>query len=101
MIAGTRRHKGFEASRRPVLSDAHWLVSLRCLQEFVAGCWAVRAEVAGWTRNVLYRAPELLVRADLCGAALLIGANEVIAVTPTEIRIKTRFGRDAGDLPET
>ena len=69
---------------------------MRGLQQFVAGGWADQAEVAGWTRNELYRAPELWVRADLCGAALLIGANEVIAVTPTEIRIKTASGATQG-----
>jgi hypothetical protein len=91
VTAGARlpRHKGFEATRPPDLSNAQWQAALRGLQTFVAGGWGDQAEALGWTRDELYRAPELWARADLCGAALLVGANEVIAVTPTEIRIKT------------
>jgi hypothetical protein len=94
VTAGARvpKYKGFSATRPPDIAEDHWQAAMRGLQQFVAGGWADQAEAAGWTRNELYRAPELWVRADLCGAALLIGANEVIAVTPTEIRIKTASG---------
>jgi hypothetical protein len=65
---------------------------MRGLQQFVAGGWGDQAEAAGWTRDELFRVPELWSRVDPCGAALLIDDNEVTAVTPTEIRIMTASG---------
>ena len=47
---------------------------------------------AGWTRDELYAAPPLWARVDLTGVALLVGDNEVVAVTPNEIRIRTASG---------
>jgi hypothetical protein len=98
VTAGARvpKYKGFAATRPPDIAEDSWQAALRGLQAFVAGGWAEKAEALGWSRDELYRAPELWVRADLCGAALLIGANEVIAVTPTEIRIKTPSGLTQG-----
>ncbi len=98
MTAAARapRHKGFEAKRPPDISDARWQAALRGLQSFVAGGWAERAEAAGWTRDELFAAPQLWSQVHLIGAALAIGDNEVIAVTPTEIRIKTASGATQG-----
>ena len=94
MTAGARvpKYKGFAATRPPDIAEDRWQAALRGLQDFVAGGWAEKAEAAGWSKDELYRAPELWARVDLCGAALAIGDNEVIGVTPTEIKVKTRSG---------
>ena len=94
MTAGARlpRRKGFEATRPPDASDDRWQAALRGLSAFVAGGWADQAERLGWTRDELFRVPELWSQIHLTGAALLIGDSEVIEVTPTEIRIRTPSG---------
>jgi hypothetical protein len=94
VTAGARlpRRKGFEAARPPDVSDDRWQAALRGLSAFVAGGWADQAERLGWTRDELFRVPELWSQIHLTGAALLIGDREVIGVTPNEIRIRTDTG---------
>jgi hypothetical protein len=94
VTAGARlpRRKGFEAARPPDISDARWQAALRGLAAFVTAGWGDQAEAAGWTRDELYRAPPLWARVDLTGVALLVGGNEVVEVTPTEIKVKTPSG---------
>ena len=96
MTAGARlpRRKGFEATRPPDASDDRWQAALRGLSAFVAGGWADQAERLGWTRDELFRVPELWSQIHLTGAALLIGDREVIGITPNEIRIRTDTGDD-------
>jgi hypothetical protein len=98
MTAGARlpRRKGFEAARPPDVSDARWQAALRGLQAFVARGWGQKAEALGWTRDELFAVPKLWSRIHLTGVALLIADNEVTAVTPTEIRIKTASGANQG-----
>jgi hypothetical protein len=86
------RRKGFEATRPPDLSDDRWQAAMRGLAAFIAGGWADQAEVAGWARDELFRVPELWSQIHLCGVALLVGDNEVTAVTPNEIRVRTSSG---------
>jgi hypothetical protein len=94
MTAAARlpRRKGFEATRPPDVSDARWQEAMRGLAAFVAGGWGDQAEAAGWTRDALFRVPELWSQIHLTGAALLIGDHEVVEVTPGEIRIRTASG---------
>jgi hypothetical protein len=94
VTAGARlpRRKGFEAIRPTDVSNDRWQAALRGLQAFVAGGWGQKAEAAGWSRDELFRVPELWSQVHLCGAALLIGDNEVTSVTPTEIRTKNASG---------
>ena len=94
MTAGARlpRHKGLEVARPSDASDAQWQAALRGLQRFVAAGHGDQAEAAGWSRDELYAAPPLWARVDLTGAALLVGDNAVVAVTPSEIRIRTPSG---------
>ena len=91
-VARQPRRKGFAATRPPDISDARWQEALRGLQAFVAGGWGEKAEALGWPRDELYRAPPVWSRVDLCGAALLIGDDEVTEVTASEIRIQTASG---------
>jgi hypothetical protein len=63
---------------------------------FLAAGYGAEAERLGWPRNELYAAPPLWSRADLCGAALLIGDREVVNISLTEIRIKTASGATLG-----
>jgi hypothetical protein len=94
MTAGIRlpRHKGLEVARPPDASDAQWQASMRGLQAFVGAGWAEKAVALGWTRDELFATPPLWSRVDLCGVALLVDDNEVIAVTPDAIKIKTASG---------
>jgi hypothetical protein len=80
------------APRPPDVADAHWAAALRGLEAFIAAGHGAEAERLGWTRDELYRLPELWSQIHLCGAALLIGDREVIGITPSEIRIKTASG---------
>jgi hypothetical protein len=87
-----RRLEAVEATRPPDVSDAHWRSALRGLAAFVASGHGEKAEALGWTRDELYAVPKLWSQIHLTGVALLIAGNEVIAVTATEIRIKTASG---------
>jgi hypothetical protein len=94
VTAGARwpRRKGFEATRPADVSDARWQAALRGLQAFVAGGWGEKAERLGWTRDELFRVPELWSQIHLTGAALLIGDHEVVEVSPIEIWTRTASG---------
>jgi hypothetical protein len=75
--------------------DAHedrWAQALQGLHRFVVEGWADRAAVLGWSKDELYRVPFLWARVDLCGAALLIADNRVVAVTEASIAIAARGG---------
>jgi hypothetical protein len=94
MTGGARlpKHKGFEARRPPDVSDARWQTALRGLQRFVANGHGGRAEALGWSHDELYRVPKPWSQTSLTGVALLVGDNEVVEVTATEIGTKTATG---------
>jgi hypothetical protein len=76
----------------PDVSDDRWETALDGLRAFVVAGYGDEAQRLGWPRDELYRVPQLWSQIHICGCALLIGDNEVVEVTPTEIRIKTASG---------
>jgi hypothetical protein len=84
-----------------------WQSARKGLYRFVIDGWGDRAALLGWSKEELYRVPELWARIDLTGFALLIdnplwlvrtvhsprradpdAVNKIVAVTSTEITIE-------------
>jgi hypothetical protein len=68
---------------------SRWEIAVDGLRRFVAGGWADRAALLGWTKEELYRVPRRWSQIHICGAALLIGDAKVIAVTEDSIAMET------------
>ena len=84
------------AARPPDVNDRQWRVAMKGLEAFLAAGHGDEAERLGWGKDELYRVPPVWARVELCGAGLLIGDSEVVAITPTRIGIKTRGGAEQG-----
>jgi hypothetical protein len=69
-----------------------WGVAIRGLRVFIATGGADKALGLGWSHDELFAVPPLWANAAACGAGLLIGDREVVAVTAEAIRIKTASG---------
>jgi hypothetical protein len=94
------RHAPFlqevKAARPPDVNDEPWRRAIEGLESFLLSGWGDEAERCGWSEVALHRVPPVWARIELCGVALLIADREVVAVTPTEIRIKTASGASQG-----
>jgi hypothetical protein len=90
------RHAPFlrivEAQRPPDVSDDQWKVALDGLGVFLLAGHGDEAERLGWSKDELYRVPELWSQIHLCGATLLISDATVIEISATRIQIKTASG---------
>ena len=80
------------APRPPDVNGDRWATALDGLRAFIGNGYADEALRLGWSKNELFRVPELWSQIHLCGVGLLVGNREVVSVTPTEIRIKTSSG---------
>jgi hypothetical protein len=69
-----------------------WQIVIDGLRRFVSEGWADQAALLGWTKEELYRVPQLWSQIWLTGAALMIGDRKVIAVTADNIVIETSAG---------
>jgi hypothetical protein len=76
----------------PDVDAARWEIAQTGLRAFIAAGHGAEAERLGWPKDELYAAPPLWARVDLCGAGLLIGDREVVAVTADRIQIKSASG---------
>jgi hypothetical protein len=72
--------------------ESRWAIALAGLERFLAEGWGDTAVLLGWTPKELYRAPPLWARVDLTGAALLVGAAKVAAVTADSIVVEATAG---------
>jgi hypothetical protein len=81
-----------EANPPPDCPPRRWAEAQDGLQRFVRDGWGDQAALLGWTAAELYRVPPVWARVDLTGAALMIGARRVVAVSGTSIAIETLSG---------
>jgi hypothetical protein len=69
-----------------------WALAVHGLRRFVAGGWSDQAALLGWSKEELYRVPELWSQVHLTGAALLNGTRRVLAVTGDNIVVEATSG---------
>ena len=90
------RHAPFlrevKAAKPADATAPQWRRAIEGLESFLLSGWADEALRLGWPKTELFRIPPVWARVELCGAGLLIGDHELIAVTSSEIRVRTASG---------
>jgi hypothetical protein len=73
-------------------AQSRWALAVQGLPHFVSLGFGDQACLMGWSKDELYRVPELWSQVHLTGAALLIDDRRVLAITADNIVVATRSG---------
>jgi hypothetical protein len=84
--------EAIEAQRPQDAAGYKWRTAMDGLEVFLLSGQGDEALRLGWTRDELFRVPELWSQIHLTGAGLLVGDHEVISVEANRIQVKTASG---------